>query len=149
MINGGTDAEIKKNLDEVRARATKKKRKIKFAMNAWVVQKQTDVAAMKHLEKLFADRDQKPIKYFRNVMADPKSGTTMWEGGNLSDRRMLDSNDGLQAGLVGSAETIISRIKALEKAGIDIMLLQFENMMEGTVKFGKNILPAVNKPKRR
>jgi FMNH2-dependent dimethyl sulfone monooxygenase len=50
------------------------------------------------------------------------------------------SNRGLRAGLVGTPEQIIDRIRAYEEAGVDLMLLQFSPQHEEMARFGRDVI---------
>lgn len=47
----------------------------------------------------------------------------------------------LGAGLVGTPEVIAERIRKLEAAGIDRLMLRFTPMGEGLERFGSEVLP--------
>ena len=68
-----------------------------------------------------------------------ESGATMWKG--LTDKQMVDSNCGFDASLIGNSDTILKRLFKLKKCGVDILLCQFEDMLNDTVSFGETILP--------
>jgi alkanesulfonate monooxygenase SsuD/methylene tetrahydromethanopterin reductase-like flavin-dependent oxidoreductase (luciferase family) len=106
-------------------------------MNAFVILGKTDHEAVEHYESLLARADTGRINEFRDIMAD--SGAAMWTG--LTDAQMIDSNCGFDASLVGSPETVAARIDGLRKMGVDILMLQFEDMVEGTRAFGSSVLP--------
>jgi dimethylsulfone monooxygenase len=50
------------------------------------------------------------------------------------------SNRGLRAGLVGTPEQIMDRIRAYEQAGIDLLLLQFSPQQEEMARFGRDVI---------
>lgn len=50
------------------------------------------------------------------------------------------SNRGLRAGLVGTPEQIIERIRTYEDAGVDLMLLQFSPQREEMARFGAQVI---------
>jgi FMNH2-dependent dimethyl sulfone monooxygenase len=54
------------------------------------------------------------------------------------------SNRGLKSGLVGSAEQVAERILEFEKAGLDLMLLQFSPQYEEMERFAEEVIPLVN-----
>jgi FMNH2-dependent dimethyl sulfone monooxygenase len=53
------------------------------------------------------------------------------------------SNRGLRAGLVGSPEEVADRIRAFERAGVDLLLLQFSPQYEEMERFAEQVLPLV------
>ncbi len=50
------------------------------------------------------------------------------------------SNRGLRAGLVGTPTQITERIRAYERAGADLMLLQFSPQREEMARFGDQVI---------
>jgi dimethylsulfone monooxygenase len=50
------------------------------------------------------------------------------------------SNRGLRAGLIGTPDDIIARLRAYEQAGVDLMLLQFSPQHEEMTRFGRDII---------
>lgn len=66
------------------------------------------------------------------------------EGSQLESHVSLEeysvSNRGLRAGLVGTPEQIIERIRAYERAGVDLLLLQFSPQHEEMERFGRQVI---------
>ena len=52
------------------------------------------------------------------------------------------SNRGLRAGLVGTPEQVIARIREYEAAGVDLLLLQFSPQREEMARFGEQVIGA-------
>ena len=50
------------------------------------------------------------------------------------------SNRGLRAGLIGTPDDIIARLRAYQQAGVDLMLLQFSPQHEEMARFGRDII---------
>ena len=53
------------------------------------------------------------------------------------------SNRGLRAGLTGTPEQVASRIRELERAGVDLLLLQFSPQHEEMERFADEVMPLV------
>ncbi len=53
------------------------------------------------------------------------------------------SNRGLRSGLLGSAEQIAERILEFERAGVDLLLLQFSPQLEEMERFAEEVIPLV------
>lgn len=53
------------------------------------------------------------------------------------------SNRGLRSGLVGTPEQIAGRILEFERAGLDLLLLQFSPQMEEMERFAEEVIPLV------
>ncbi len=52
------------------------------------------------------------------------------------------SNRGLRSGLVGTAEQVSERVAAFEKAGVDLLLLQFSPQIEEMENFAGRVIQA-------
>ena len=50
------------------------------------------------------------------------------------------SNRGLRSGLVGTAEQVAERVAAFEKAGVDLVLLQFSPQLEEMERFASGVI---------
>jgi len=66
------------------------------------------------------------------------SGTQLEQRVSLEDYSV--SNRGLRSGLVGTPERIAERIADFEKAGVDLVLLQFSPQLEEMEQFAKTII---------
>src|SRR5581483_6962267 len=71
-----------------------------------------------------------------------------WLSGTQLERAMSVeeysvSNRGLRTGLVGTPEMIAERIDALERAGVDLTLLQFSPQAEEMERFAEEVIPLV------
>lgn len=53
------------------------------------------------------------------------------------------SNRGLRAGLVGTAEQVADGVRALEKAGVNLLLLQCSPQLEEMERFAQEVMPLV------
>ena len=53
------------------------------------------------------------------------------------------SNRGLRSGLVGTPEQIAEQVVAFEKAGLDLLLLQFSPQLEEMERFAEEVIPRV------
>ena len=54
------------------------------------------------------------------------------------------SNRGLRSGLVGTPEQVAEQILAFERAGLDLLLLQFSPQLEEMERFAEEVIPRVN-----
>jgi FMNH2-dependent dimethyl sulfone monooxygenase len=54
------------------------------------------------------------------------------------------SNRGLRSGLAGTPEQVAERILAFERAGVDLLLLQFSPQYEEMERFSSEVIPLVN-----
>ena len=54
------------------------------------------------------------------------------------------SNRGLRANLVGTPEIVADRIRALEAAGVNLLLLQCSPQLEEMERISETVMPLVN-----
>jgi FMNH2-dependent dimethyl sulfone monooxygenase len=54
------------------------------------------------------------------------------------------SNRGLRSGLVGTPEQVAERVLEFERAGLDLLLLQFSPQLEEMERFAEEVIPLVN-----
>lgn len=109
-------------------------RDLKVAMSAFSILCHDDFAKQRLLE-IYQRADRAKIDYFQqqmdaNVVAHNKLGTDC----------TIEANLGLSAHLIGHPESIAQRLKAYEAAGIDLVMLKFESMLEDTVQFYRQVI---------
>ena len=145
FIDSMPEEDLKEKIQQLRKLESYYGRKVQIAMNVFVIMDETDEKARLRYTEILQNRQQHLIDDFRKIMSE--SGATMWEG--LSDEQMVDSNCGFDASLIGSSSTILRRLLKLKECGIDILLCQFEDMLEDTVTFGEAILPELASAKNK
>ena len=69
------------------------------------------------------------------------AGTQLEQRVSLEDYSV--SNRGLRSGLVGTPERIAERVLEFERAGVDLLLLQFSPQAEEMERFAEQVIPAV------
>ena len=74
------------------------------------------------------------------------AGTRLEQRVSLEDYSV--SNRGLRAGLVGGAERIAERLVEFERAGLDLVLLQFSPQAEEMERFAEQVIPLVRAESR-
>ncbi|MEO8035489.1 MAG: LLM class flavin-dependent oxidoreductase [Acidobacteriota bacterium] len=74
------------------------------------------------------------------------SGTKLEQKVSIQDYSV--SNRGLRTNLIGSPEEIAERLVALERAGVDLVLLQFSPQYEEMERFGEQVIPLVREMSR-
>jgi FMNH2-dependent dimethyl sulfone monooxygenase len=66
------------------------------------------------------------------------AGTQLEQRVSLEDYSV--SNRGLRSGLVGTAEQVAERVAAFEKAGTELLLLQFSPQLEEMERFAATVI---------
>jgi dimethylsulfone monooxygenase len=106
-----------------------------FGVSGYVICRDTEAQAQAELDRIL-DVNASPEGY--------ASYQAFIEGSHLESEVSLQeysvSNRGLRAGLVGTPDQIIERIKAYEDAGVDLMLLQFSPQHEEMARFGRDVI---------
>jgi dimethylsulfone monooxygenase len=108
---------------------------LQFGVSGYVICRDTEVAAQAELARVLDVRSS-PEAYasYRDFV----------EGSQLESRVSLEeysvSNRGLRSGLIGTPEMIIDRLRAYERAGVDLMLLQFSPQREEMARFSRDVI---------
>jgi FMNH2-dependent dimethyl sulfone monooxygenase len=110
---------------------------LRFGLAGYVVCRESEAEARRELERITTLRRDAPG--FENF--------DQWVGGTQLEQQLkLEdysvSNRGLRSGLVGTPEQISERIAAFERAGVELLLLQFSPQLEEMERFAQALLPA-------
>jgi dimethylsulfone monooxygenase len=108
---------------------------MRFGVSGFVICRDTEAAARAELDRVLDVRSS-PAAY--------ASYQDFVEGSQLESRVSVEeysvSNRGLRAGLIGTPAQIIERIRAYERAGVDLMLLQFSPQHEEMARFADSVI---------
>jgi FMNH2-dependent dimethyl sulfone monooxygenase len=111
---------------------------LSFGAAGFVVCRTTEAAAQAELARI-TDVKQSARGYAN--YRDWISNTKLEQQVSLEDYSV--SNRGLRSGLVGTPEQIAERIIEFERAGLDLLLLQFSPQMEEMDRFAEEVIPLV------
>ena len=109
-----------------------------YGVSGYVVVRDTEQEAQAELARIL-DVQSSPEAYasYQDFLA----------GSQLESQVSLEeysvSNRGLRAGLIGTPDQVIARIREYENAGIDLMLLQFSPQREEMARFGRQVIQAM------
>jgi FMNH2-dependent dimethyl sulfone monooxygenase len=108
-----------------------------YGVSGYVIVRDTEEEAQAELARVL------------DVNSDPEAYASYQDfvaGSQLESQVSLEeysvSNRGLRAGLVGTPEQVIARIREYEQAGVDLMLLQFSPQREEMARFGESVIGA-------
>ncbi|HXZ65028.1 MAG TPA: LLM class flavin-dependent oxidoreductase [Streptosporangiaceae bacterium] len=108
---------------------------LQFGVSGYVICRDTEAAARAELARVLDVRSS-PEAY--------ASYQDFIEGSQLESPPSLEeysvSNRGLRSGLVGTPELIIDRLRAYERAGVDLMLLQFSPQRAEMARFSRDVI---------
>lgn len=145
FMNGGSPEVLKAQIDEVSAEAAKHGRKLKFAVNAFVIARETEAEAKAVQEEIVSLADPEALEGFAQAVKQAGLATQdqlgMWANSRKQD--LVQPNDGFKTGLIGTREQIAERIVQLREIGIDLVLVGVLNYDWELVAFGEQIIPQV------
>ncbi|PRZ51366.1 luciferase-like monooxygenase, partial [Paraburkholderia fungorum] len=143
FINGQPLADVKALIANVAGRKRPESHEpLRFGLSAFVIARQSDEAAHRHLDHLFtlAAKDA-PLREQQKSNIDPKA--VMFQ--TFAQTPRVGSNGGTAAGLVGSYDTVAQRIAAFHRAGIELFMLQFQPFETDMRIFAEEVIPRVRR----
>jgi dimethylsulfone monooxygenase len=108
---------------------------LKFGVAGYAVVRETQREAEDEVRRI-TDVQQSAAGYAN--YQDWLAGTQLEQRVSLEDYSV--SNRGLRSGLVGTPEQVAERLSEFEKAGVDVVLLQFSPQLEEMEQFAKLII---------
>ncbi|GAC1584022.1 MAG: dimethyl sulfone monooxygenase SfnG [Candidatus Velthaea sp.] len=145
FLNGGSVEHIAGLISDVKARAARYDRAgaLRFAMNAFVICRDTDAEAHDVLREIIAKGNVAAVKGFAEAVKEAGQSSPerqgMWSDSSFED--LVQYNDGFKPRLIGSPETIARRIQEYEAVGVDILLGGFLHFIEEVEAFGRRVRP--------
>ena len=108
---------------------------LRFGVAAYVVCRDTEAEAKREVERITTLREGAPG--FENF-GQWVNGTQLEQRLKLEDYSV--SNRGLRSGLVGTPGQIAERIAEFERAGVELLLLQFSPQLEEMERFAEEVM---------
>jgi FMNH2-dependent dimethyl sulfone monooxygenase len=148
FMNGNSPEKVAEQISEIRdlaAEAGRDPSEIRFALNAFVICRETEREATETLREIVANADRPAVEGFRDQVrhagqASPeKQG--MWAESSFED--LVQYNDGFKSKLIGTSEQIVERIREYEALGVDLILAAFLHYTDELPAFGTKIIPRV------
>lgn len=137
VMHGDAPDVIAAKVADMTARAAEHGKRFTYGVSGFVVLRDTEEEAQAELARIL------------DVKSDPEAYASYQDfvaGSQLESQVSLEeysvSNRGLRAGLVGTPEQVIARIREYEAAGVDLLLLQFSPQREEMARFGAQVVPA-------
>jgi len=150
FMNGNTLEGFKAQIEEVRALAEKEGRTVKFAVNGFVIVRETEEEAVDVLRAIVSQADVEAVEGFRQAVKEAGQSTKqkdgMWANSTFED--LVQYNDGFKTGLIGTPEQIADRIIELKKLGVDLVLTGHLHYEEDLRIFGERVIPLVREKER-
>jgi dimethylsulfone monooxygenase len=136
LMHGDPPERIAEKIKDLRERRAKHDLPpLKFGVAGYAVVRETQPEAEDEVRRI-TDVQQSAAGYanYQEWLA----GTQLEQRVSLEDYSV--SNRGLRSGLVGTPEQVAERLGELEKAGVDLVLLQFSPQLEEMEQFAKLII---------
>lgn len=149
FMNGNTLEGFQTQIADVRDRAKREGRldQVKFALNGFIIARQTEAEAIRVLEEIQGKANKEAVEAFgdavQNAGASTANKTGMWANSKFED--LVQYNDGFKTKLIGTPEQIADRILLLKSLGVSILLVAFLHYDEEIQQFGEQVLPLVRK----
>jgi len=145
FTNGNSPEEIKKQVDDVRAKAKANGHSVKIGVNAFAIARETEAEARNVLSEIIEKADPDAVGAFahevKNAGKASPEGQGNWAKSTFED--LVQYNDGFKTNLIGTPQQIAERIVALKDVGVDLILLGFLHFQEEVEYFGKHVIPLV------
>ncbi|SIT56534.1 putative sulfonate monooxygenase (MsuD) [Mesorhizobium prunaredense] len=145
FTNGNTPEEIRKQVDDIRAKAKANGHNVKIGVNAFAIARETEAEARAVLDEIIAKANPEAVQGFadqvKNAGKASPEGEGNWAKSSYED--LVQYNDGFRSNLIGTPEQIAERVLKLKDAGADLILLGFLHFQEEVEFFGKRVIPLV------
>lgn len=151
FTNGNTPENIRKQVDDLHAKAAANGHRVKVGVNAFVIARDTEEEAQRVLQEIIAAADPEAVNAFgaevKNAGAASPEREGNWAKSSFED--LVQYNDGFRTNLIGTPQQIAERIVALKEAGADLILIGFLHFIEEVEYFGRKVLPLVRELEAR
>lgn len=149
FMNGNDIDGFRDQIADVRARAARYGREgqVKFAVNGFVIVRDTEEEAIQVLREIQGKADSEAVKAFQQAVQQAGASTSnkkgMWANSEFND--LVQYNDGFKTKLIGTKEQVADRILLLKSLGVNLILTAFLHYEDEIEKFGRDVLPLVRK----
>ena len=139
FLNGRPLEVVRQTIAQVSKKTRFDSKPLRFGMSAFVIARPTDEEAQEEYQRLTAlvaqdDRSE--------LLKGVDSEVLMFK--NMAKYPGVGSNGGTAAGLVGSYDTVATRIADFVNVGIDTFMLQFQPFAPEIKRFAQEIMPRVS-----
>lgn len=145
FMNGNDLEGFQTQIEDVKARAAKQSHTVKFAVNGFVIVRETEEAAVRVLQEIQGKADKEAVEAFGDAVkqagASTSNSTGMWANSKFND--LIQYNDGFKTKLIGTKEQVAERLVLLKSLGVDLVLTAFLHYEDEIEQFGKEVLPLV------
>ncbi len=143
FLNGCSVENAKAQIEEVSALAAAAGRTVKFGLNGFIIQRDTEREALEQLEAIVAHANPDVVKAFGDQVKEAGRSTAdrvgMWVDSDYAN--LVQPNDGFKTRLFGPPDRIARRIREYEAVGVDLILCAFLNFTDELPAFGREVIP--------
>jgi FMNH2-dependent dimethyl sulfone monooxygenase len=143
FMNGDSVEGAREQIAEINEMAREHGRHPRFAINAFVIVRDSDEEAQHELERIISNANLEAVEAFaaqvKNAGASTQDAIGMWANSDLAN--MVQPNDGFKTGLIGTPTRVAERIREYYEAGVDMILCGFLNFTEELPTFGRTVIP--------
>ena len=151
FMNGNTVEGVRAQIQDILTQAQAYGRRPKFAVNAFVIVRDTETEAQAELERIIAHANPDAVKAFaeqvQHAGASTRDRIGMWANSDLAN--LVQPNDGFKTGLIGTAEQVAETIQTYYEAGVDLILCGFLHYTDELPAFGRQVIPLVRQIEAR
>lgn len=142
FMNGGTREELEPQMDRIREIAARHNWRVRFAVNAFVIARETEEEAQQEFQAIIDHADPETIEKFR---ANVKEAKGMWSRAtSISD--YIAISEGFRTGLIGSYEQVAKKIQELKSIGIEMVLIAFRYPLSEAELFYNHVAKKAKQP---
>lgn len=144
VMHGGTLEEIEKKITDMKALREQLNDQPfqSFGMAAYIICRDTEEEALQEADRITVVKETSAYAGYQDFTTKSQLEQKL----ELQDYSV--SNRGLRPGLIGTPEQIAEKILAFEKAGLDLLLLQFSPQLEEMKRFSEQVMPLVEKKRK-
>jgi FMNH2-dependent dimethyl sulfone monooxygenase len=136
FVNGGSPEQVAELVRRAKGLARDKYgRAIRVALSAFGLVRPSVSQAEAHIDAQRARADAATIAYFRTQI---DASVVAHNRGSADDE--IDANLGLTSGLIGDPRSVLQRLRAFERAGVDIVILKFEPSAKEAETFAREVI---------
>jgi FMNH2-dependent dimethyl sulfone monooxygenase len=151
FLNGNSVENVKAQIEEVSAIAREHGRRVKFGLNGFVIQRDSEAEALSQLEGIIASANPDVVRGFGEQVKQAGASTAdkigMWANSDYAN--LVQPNDGFKTRLFGPAEQIAERIREYYEVGVDLILTAFLHYEDELPLFGRTVIPLVQRASAR
>ncbi len=157
---GETPPQAAEKIAQVKARAEKHGRQLRFGIRLYVIVRETDEQAWQAVDALYQTMDEKAIGARQKLASGSDSVgqsrmSALHNNQKPEDPRELEIYPGLWAGIglvrpgpgtaiVGSPETVERTLRAYQQAGVEVFILSGFPLLEEAYRFSELVMPRLN-----